>query len=165
MKTTILHGILVLSLSAVSQITELPDKGTNSIRLADSSYTFQQSTDNSAWQLINKTLYQYDANKRISEVSTWIYTSSGQWQNQLLTMYTYDFNGDQTSVLTKVQGTNSTLLEYEYDDANNLLKQTIHDWDGSAWVETAITINEYADNLMISRRQHPLLSTSIPFGG
>src|SRR5690606_4414661 len=45
---------------------------------------------------------------------------------------------------------------YEYDDANNLLKQTIHDWDGSAWVETAITINEYADNLMISRRHTQL---------
>lgn len=156
MKTTILLGILALSLSAVSQIIEIPDKGTNSLRKPDSSYTFQQSTENSAWQLSNKTLYQYTSQGHISQTGTWIYISSGLWQNQLLTMFTYDFDGYPTSILTKVQGTNSTLIEYEWDNANNLLKQIIHDWDGSAWMETAITTNEYENDMMISRRHTQL---------
>lgn len=159
MKTTLLLGILAFQLSAFSQNTEVPDKGTNSLRKPDSSYTFQQTDANSAWQLNNKTLYQYNDQNLVSQVGTWLYISSGLWQNQLLTMYLYDVDGYPTTILTKVHGTNSLLIENEYDNANTLLRQTLKDWDGSAWVETALNTYEYEDNLMISRRHTQLPAT------
>jgi len=152
MKTTLLLGILAFQLSAVSQNPDVPAKGTNSIRKVDSSYTYQQSASNSPWQLSTKTVYQYNNENRVSQMGTWLYISSGLWQNQLLVMYLYDFDGYPTTILTKVFGVNSLLIENEYDDANNLLRQTLNDWISSAWVETAINTYEYDDNLMISRR-------------
>lgn len=152
MKTTLLLGFLALRLSAVSQIMEVPDKGTNTIRKTDSSYTYQQGAANSAWQLSTKTVYQYNNENYVSQMGTWLYISSGLWQNQLLVMYLYDVDGYPTTVLTKVFGVNSLRIENVYDDANNLLSQTLSDWQSSAWVETALNTYEYDDNLMISRR-------------
>ncbi len=152
MKATLLFGMLVSALGAYSQSYEIPGKGTNGIRLADSSYTWVKGGVNDSWQLSHKMVWEYNNNNSVSKDVLWIYSPPANWQNIYETSYTYNNQGYQTSALTKNYGVNSLLIESEYDDADNLIRIVLNDWNGTSWEQVTVQNLEYADNKLITHK-------------
>lgn len=152
MKATILLGILASAIGAYAQSYEIPGKGTNGIRLADSSYTWLRGGVNDSWQLSHKMVWEYNNNNSVSKDVLWIYSPPANWQNIYETSYTYNNQGYQLSALTKNYGVNNLLIESEYDDADNLIGLVLNDWNGTSWERVTVQNLEYVDNKLITHK-------------
>ncbi len=97
-----------------------------------------------------KHFYKYNSNGQIIEDK--IITSFGDEIFSIVRMvFEYDENGNKILELTEgiidsSVWVNSRIMEYEYDDNNNLTSEIIRNWENNAWVDYSRTLYEYNED-------------------
>ncbi len=140
MKSSLLFfGFSLTALNAFSQ--QAPDpilpQGRSNIFLQDSFYHWGWDTLSMNWNLMDRTLYTYDADQNVTSKIYIERDSMGQWVNQDRSIYTYD---DQHQVLNELQqqwdGTewkNNTQTVYSYDGNLDQISITYQNWNDPVW--------------------------------
>jgi len=143
MRATLLIGIVAFSLSAFSQTLDVPGRGVNTTKVADSSYNWYLDISLDKWQLYTKVINTYDSRENLTKTDLLILDSPGLWVNFYTIQYWYNESDSLTSALLTMGGENYSMVEMVYDPMDRLVSQTLKEWDGMIWVTTTVQTYTY----------------------
>ncbi len=112
------------------------------------------------WRNISRYNYLYNNNKLVTADFDTFSHGNNAWENTVLYEYSYDGNGDNTSMLVKNWNAglngyeNAMKYNYTYDGNHNALSETVQNWDGGSAsflndTRTQFTYNSFDQPLTI----------------
>lgn len=143
MRATLLFGIVAFSLSAFSQIADVPGRDVYTTKVADSSYNWYLDVSLDKWQVYTKMINTYDSRGNLTKAAFWIVEPPNSWINQFTFHYTYNEYDSLTIALLKAEDENYLMLENVYDPLRRLVSQTMKEWDGMIWVTATVQTYTY----------------------
>lgn len=144
----------------------VPTSNTSTIMTTDSLNKY--SWDNTAYDLTSRKLMEFNA-EGLVETETELTNSGSGWESSIKRTYTYDANGNRTSV-HRAYWDGTTWIDqlensFEFDNSNNMILELRTFWNMSMWDTTELVEYTYDndDNMTMRLEMTPGNTEWIPF--